>query len=205
MKKITSLAFCLFMGSANAAVINFEDLAVSVGDNIIGGDRLSNSFLFNSSTDHTHLINNAHDSNSGSTFLVVDHGASVTNSLTMSNFNNNAPFSLVSFDLGEVGNGFATTISLVGNLVGGGTLNAAFNLDGIVSTGGSINFETFTLSGWTNLESVVFLATAGNGPAMFWGLDNINTTSASVPEPTTAALLALGLAGIGFSRKSKTT
>lgn len=53
----------------------------------------------------------------------------------------------------------------------------------------------------SNLIAYVTIDTPLNGDELF--IDNI-IYQASVPEPTTLALLGLGLAGIGFSRKKKT-
>ena len=200
MKKLAYLTLVLAVGSTNAAVIDFEDIAVSAGSQSVAGDRISGGFTFDLSTDHSHLANNIFDGNSGSTFLVTDD-FNGDNDLTMSAIGGSA-FSLSSFELGEFDSvgGFATTIDLVGTLLGGGSLTASFTLDGISSTSGSNNFETFTLSGWDNLVSVNFNASAGAG-GKYWAIDNIDT--ASVPEPTSIALLGLGLAGIRLSRKNK--
>ena len=201
MKKLTCLSFCLLIGSANAAIIDFEDVAVASGTNSDSGDLTSGGFSFDLLADHSHLANNNASGNSGSTFLIVDN-YSGPNALNLS-ATSGATFSLSSIDLGEVNpvKGLATEVSLIGNLLGGGILNATITLDGIVSSGGSNNFETFAL-GWTNLTDVTFTATAGSGDH-YWAIDNINT--ASVPEPATLALIGLGLAGIRLSRKTKNT
>lgn len=101
------------------------------------------------------------------------------------------PFSLYAIDLGRFNdwNGGQPLVEVTGHLAGGGTVTAS----------GQVLDNTFItlVLGWTNLSSVVFDST-NRGPA---ALDNLVFEPATVPEPASVALLAVGLAGLGGLRR----
>ena len=99
-------------------------------------------------------------------------------------------FDLISFDMSAFTSG-AATLALVGHVEGGGTITA--NLQGH-NTG----FVTHTLN-WTNLTRVNW--TPSGHYSMIDNLTvNVNSTSAT-PEPSSYALMLLGLAGLGIYRR----
>lgn len=103
-------------------------------------------------------------------------------------------FSLGSLEAATGEGAFSGVSSLLieGSLFGGGTVSQTL---GITSS-----WSSYTLIGFANLTQVVFSnADAGAGLS----LDNLNTDTATVPEPGTLALLAIGLFGMRLARRRK--
>jgi len=75
----------------------------------------------------------------------------------------------------------ANRISVLGMLSAGGTVSAVFSLDGLkdgIGIGGQPDFQSFSLTGFTGLDSVTFSGlTPAGGPGAF-ALDNINSLQA---------------------------
>ena len=108
---------------------------------------------------------------------------------------NGSAFDLISLDFSETKQNLdnSDTLTFIGNIFGGGTVSQIITPDKI------FNIQNVNFSGFTNLASVVF--TIDSGEALQF--DNIVIRTAEVPEPSTLAILALGLIGLGARRFKK--
>ena len=181
--------------AANANVITFDDAITTDSSGFS-----TQGYNFDVLTNHYHLESTTtrYGTNSATTSLIIDDFAG-DNSLSVSSIAG-TNFDLSSFDIISAGTSFgSTTVSIVGALAGGGTLSYTYN-DSDLN-----NFETVNL-GWSNLTSVTFNGFGNTGSGEnFFRLDNLNVAANSVPEPASLLLLGLGLAGIGFTKKKKSS
>jgi hypothetical protein len=181
------------IGSAQAAVITFEDLPIDPSLSA-GGDRISGGFFFDSPFDHIHIDGGTNwGANNGTTIMVIDFGGDSDVSFSPVG---GATFALIGIDLSRA-NTFSTTsstdVEVTGNLAGGGTLFTSFALSA------DFTFNTFSFdSSWTNLSSVILNGVGstccGPDPGNYFAIDNIVVEVGSVPEPAMLSLLGLGAA-----------
>ncbi len=199
MKTFLLAGLLASVGSVNAAIIDFEDLGVSSGTQLDpGGSTVtSNGFDFvkgpSSVIPDLHIPNNSANA-IGSTTELVSHGDLI---MTQSGGGN---FSLDSFDFGSSFNEVAT-FSVVGSLLGGGTVSQIFNLDGDETT-----FENFVLNAsFSNIVSAQWLMVGG--VQGLFNIDNISVSQAgvnAVPVPAALFMFAPALLGfLGLRRKAK--
>jgi hypothetical protein len=178
---------------AGIVTVDFEDpgLAAGTANGTFGGFSVSsNGCAFTTSAAYSGLENGVDGSDNGTTHLF---GSDVTMTC-------GGVFDLVSWDMAEDYEALAIyfLIDLVyadgSSLTQGGTLDGAFG------------FQTWSncCDAGLNLLSVRWytndLDTTGGIPAQF-ALDNIRV---NVPEPSTLALLGLGLLGLGLGKRRKT-
>ena len=208
MKTIAVLiASSLFALSANATVVDFQDVPSGTCAFNTTGTLTSQGFDFTGNPIDSALFVCDPGANQHNTTAALIN-ANSQSILTMSQ-NGGGVFSLESFfaggrtedfapDLAVTMYSVATGIDILGNLFGGGTVSYSVVLDSIAPYDWS---QYFLPASFNNLTSVVFTA-QGSGPTPEFLIDDINV---SVPEPASIALLGIGLVGVGFSRRKRTS
>jgi len=143
--------------------------------------------------------------NSSYSFVVTDAGGPYPNqsgafSLQYDDANPSS-VTLTSIDY-SIG-GFSFNMSNAGAQLSG--IDTQFRIggtqSGIATIGTGLDPDFFLRFDFTTLQVASFLYTDGVG--FFGSRDNVSLVAASVPEPGTLALLGLGLAGLGLSRRRK--
>jgi hypothetical protein len=208
----------MFGAGPVGAVVTFDDVAVAP-DNPMQTSVNSGGFNFASS--HFHITVDPTICDFGGcvangTQYASEDGPALALPVTMTKIGGGT-FSLISFDGAELflddaaaaaGNRAgpfpnATFIRVVGNLSGGGTIEANFQLDGVKDgNGGVADFQHFVFGpGWTNLTSAVWSGgVVGAAPInASMSFDNI----AVAPEPGTLLLLGSALTGAAISARRR--
>ena len=121
------------------------------------------------------------------------------------------PFSISSLDLtnwhdfpDQPNRPANSSVTVIGTRPSGQTISATLTFDDIYNfqDQDGNDFNNFTLQGFTILQSLTLISNNNSGYDYFV-VDNINISSAPVPEPATMLLFGTGLVGIVGSRLRK--
>lgn len=191
-----------FGTTASAMMITFEDLGVGPGGILDVGVAHSGGFSF-SSTAQTKIANSQFNYPFNGTTVGIAYATRPPGGATLTQ-DGGGVFSIQRFDFA----GWVVALDEHESTVTGtrsdlSTITQSFTPDGLGdgNMGPIVDFQTFALTGdWTNLTKVtwVHFGKTTNG----FALDNIvvNEAPAAVPEPSTLALLTLGVVGLAGTR-----
>jgi hypothetical protein len=209
MKRLLGLTALVILAGAtlaSAVTVDFEDLGVPPGSQVFDSTTYSSrGFVFTSGPDafqvpgmpdHLHVGSRVTWGYNGTTIL-LPHGHAVMTAA------GGQLFSLRSVDLAGFPANLEDPVHVIGTYADDSTVTHVLTLDGLVDgPGNEVDFESFVLpSSFTGLQRVDFkLNGTGNGNfEALMGIDDLDATA--VPEPTSIALLALGLMGGAGGRR----
>ncbi len=198
-RSIFALGAAIIVTTAHGQVVDFEDAPGSNNPIYNNTALVLGDFEFIST--HLHTLDTFNIFNgiaqNGSDVYIGNEGSGLGGAITMTRTDGGA-FNVFSLDAAELWVGDNATwpnawgVSVTGYFQGGGSITDVLELDGLVDgAGGVADFQTFSLSGFTNLVAFEFNGVESTGaPDRAFGVDNINLV------PTPGAIMVAGLGGL---------
>jgi hypothetical protein len=212
MSKVKSLAalaiFTAISSTATAGVITFDGLAGTnmpgnTGRNAATNGTSNTSFAANKTAvvgDFSFVDSFVHAYMGASTGGVAGLGSVAWNGTDFvrafnTTMSSSKTFSVESVDLAQYVTS-ALHVSLIGTKQDGSTIQKLITKPVTNNALIGNDFATYSLTGFTDLKSLRF----STGTSYF-ALDNIRLAEQAVPEPSSLAILGLGLAGLVLGRR----
>jgi hypothetical protein len=199
---LLAAVFATATGAAHATTITFNEIPADDSKFLSTGAAFTTAgYDFKVNSGAIFFLNSAPNSGystNGTTSLDLGGIVDITSAV-------NKPFSVASIDLATVYAPATSTVKFTGTDANGAQVTQSITIDG-QSNAGPYGLTTTGLAGFDNLTSFEMeLVYNADGSAWFSLVDNIviDDAAASVPEPSTCAMLALGLAGLAGAMRRK--